>query len=129
VAGKSAGALLSPKVLALSQGVLKTMFLDKIKVFAVLVFGLLLGGVGAGFISLPGNSGEATVQGAQVAPRPVQPEEPIDGGLLLNQQIQQELRLSKTQIDKLLAVSQAVDGKSARKNKEIEELRKQIQEL
>ena len=128
-AGKSAGALLSTHVLALSQGVLKTMFLDKIKVIAVLVFGLLLGGVGAGFIGLPGDKGNQTVWAAQPPAKSGQPDEPIDGALLLNQQIQQELRLSKNQIDKLLAVSQTVDGKNAPKRKEIEQLRKQIEEL
>ena len=41
------------------------MFLDKIKVIAVLVFGLLLGGVGAGFFGLPGSRGEQAIQAAQ----------------------------------------------------------------
>jgi RNA polymerase sigma factor (sigma-70 family) len=128
-AGKSAAALLSTHVLALSQGVLKTMFLDKTKVIAVLMFGLLLGGVGAGFVGLPGTNGDQTVHAAQPTAKPAQPDEPIDGTLLLNQQIQQELRLSKNQIDKLLAVSQKVDGKNEPNRKEIEQLRKQIEEL
>jgi len=128
-AGKSAEALLSTHVLALSQGVLKTMLLSKIKVITVLVLGVLVGGIGAGFIGLPGGNSDQAVQAAQPAAKPGQPEEPIDGALLLNQQIQKELRLSQNQIDKLQAVAKAVDNKNAPKRKEIEELRKQIEEL
>jgi RNA polymerase sigma factor (sigma-70 family) len=129
-AGESAGALLSTQVLALSQGVLKTMFLSKIKVITVLVLGVLLGGVGAGFIKLPGGAGDQAVQAAQPAPQAKpQPEEPIDGILLLNQQIQQELRLSKNQIDKLTAVAHSADQKNGPRKKEIEHLQKQIEEL
>jgi RNA polymerase sigma factor (sigma-70 family) len=126
--GKSAAPILSTQVLALSQGVLKTMFLSKIKVILVLVAGLFLGGVGAGFIGLPGKGAQAA-QAAQPVQKPAQPEEPIDGGLLLNQQIQAELRLSKNQIDKLLAVSRGVDDKTLPNRKEVGQIQQQIEAL
>jgi RNA polymerase sigma factor (sigma-70 family) len=136
-AGQSAAGLLSAQVLVLSQGVLKTMLLNKLKVISLVCLGFVFAGVGAGFgvprlkaqpaaltaqTGLPARTGESR-------PGAGDDLEPIDGSLLLNQQIQADLQLSKNQINKLQAVSQGVDSKNDAKNKEIQNIQKQIDEL
>jgi RNA polymerase sigma factor (sigma-70 family) len=134
-AGDSAAGLISAHVLALSQGVLKTMLLQKLKMISLIMLGVLLGGVGVGAIGVPGRTSGPAVQAAQPAPsgqtqntRPDEPE-PIDGGLLLDPKIQEELRLSKSQIERLKAVSRDADAKNGDKKKEIEEIQKKIADL
>jgi RNA polymerase sigma-70 factor (ECF subfamily) len=134
-AGHSAAGLISAHVLALSQGVLKTMLLQKLKMISLVVLGVLLGGVGIGVIGVPGSTVGLAVQAAQSgtsgqAPntRPDDPE-PIDGGLLLDASIQKELRLSKGQIEKLEAISREADARNGGKRKEIEAIQKKIAEL
>jgi len=136
-AGQSAAALLPAQVLALSQGVLKTMLLNKLKAISLVCLGLVLGGVGAGF-GIPGAKAQPAVPAAQSGqtaqpgqsrPAAADDQEPIDGSLLMNQQIQAELRLSKNQINKLQALSREVDGKNHVKHKEIQQLQKRIDEL
>ncbi len=62
-------------------------------------------------------------------PRPAKDHEPLDGNLLLQEQIQKELRLSKSQVARLQAISQEVDARSAPQQKEVQQLQKQIEEL
>lgn len=147
--GQSAAGLVSAQVVALSQGVMKTMFLDKLKVVSLMFLGVLLGGVGVGLVGLPS---PAAIQAAppgdpgqfvQAKAADKEEPEPLDGKLLLNVAIQKELRLSKNQIDKLRVVSQEVDKKndgkkqtiqeidkeSTARQKEIEQLQRQIAEL
>lgn len=133
-AGQSAAGLVSTTALSLSQGVLKTMFLNKLKVISFVVLGMVLGGLGAGFIGLPGypTAVRAAPPGAFVQaaePQPAKDQEPLDGNLLLQQSVQKELRLSKTQIDRLQAISQEVDARSAPQQKEVQQIQKQIEEL
>jgi RNA polymerase sigma factor (sigma-70 family) len=59
LAGQSAAGLASAEAVALSQGVLKTMFLNKLKASVVFV-GVILGGVGIGFVGLPGGTNSPT---------------------------------------------------------------------
>jgi len=134
-AGESAAGLLSAHVLALSQGVLKTMLLQKFKMISLIVLAALVGGVGVGVIGVSGRIGGPAVQAAQAAvsgqaqnTRPDDPE-PIDGGLLLDRKVQEELRLSKSQIERLSAVSREADAKNGGKKKEIEEIQKRIAAL
>ena len=61
-AGKSAVGLVSAEAVALSQGVLKTMFLSKLKVVSFAILGAVLAGLGAGLIGLPGGTGSPAVQ-------------------------------------------------------------------
>lgn len=147
-AGQSAAGLVSTNVLALSQGVMKAMFLDKLKVLALLI-ACILGGFGAGVVGVgPSPTAQAAAPsdpGQFVQAKTPQPDdpEPLDGQLLLDAKIQKELRLSKNQIDRLKAVSQQVDQNSGEKKqeikgiqkensakqKEIEQLQRQIAEL
>jgi RNA polymerase sigma factor (sigma-70 family) len=147
--GQSAAGLVSAQVVALSQGVMKTMFLDKIKVVSLMLLGVLLGGFGIGLVGLPS---PAAIQAAppsdpgqfvQAKAADKEEPEPLDGKLLLNADIQKELRLSKNQISKLQVVSQdvdkkniskkqtihAIDKESSARQKEIEQLQRQIAEL
>jgi RNA polymerase sigma factor (sigma-70 family) len=136
-AGQSAGGLLSAQVLVLSQGVLKTMLLNKLKVISLVCLGFVFAGVGVGF-GVPRLMAQPAALAATTG-QPARPGEsrrgagddlePIDGSLLLNQQIQADLQLSKNQINKLQAVSQGVDSKNDAKNKEIQNIQKQIDEL
>jgi RNA polymerase sigma factor (sigma-70 family) len=135
-AGGSAAGLVSTHTLDLSEGVAKTMFLKKLKVLSVLVLGAALGGFGT---RLFGMSDPAPAPVAHAAPpaagkppaeraQPADPE-PLDGKLLLDATIQQELRLSKNQIARLQALSRDVDVKNESKQKEIADLSAQIEEL
>jgi RNA polymerase sigma factor (sigma-70 family) len=141
IAGQSAVGVVSANVIALSQGVIKTMFLDKLKMLSVLVLGFLVGGLGAG---IAGRHLSAPVQAAPADPgflvqakaeKRAEPE-PLDGKLLLDSVVQKELRLSQSQIDRVKAISQEVDkqadGKrteSAGINKDIATRQKQIDAL
>jgi len=134
-AGESAAGLLSAHVLALSQGVLKTMLLQKFKMISLIVLAALVGGVGVGVVGVPGRISGPAVQAAQPAAsgqtqntRPDNPEA-IDGGLLLDPKIQEELHLSKSQVERLKAVSREADAKNGGKKKEIEEIQKRIAAL
>src|SRR6516162_433077 len=137
-AGQSATGLVSAEAVTLSQGVLKTMFLNKLKVISFLFLGVILGGLGAGVIGLPGSNSAPSVHaaGPDEAVQANQPRrtasddpEPLDGKLLLDERIQKELRLSKNQVSRFQAVSQDVDAKSAPKQEEIKQLQKQIEEM
>jgi RNA polymerase sigma factor (sigma-70 family) len=137
-AGQSAAGLVSAEAVTLSQGVLKTMFLKKLKVITFLFLGVILGGLGVGIIGLPGSNSQPSVHaaGPDEAVQAGQPRraasddpEPLDGKLLLDERIQKELRLSKNQVGRLQAVSQDVDAKSAPKQEEIKQLQKQIEEM
>jgi RNA polymerase sigma factor (sigma-70 family) len=64
-AGESAVGLVSAEAVALSQGVVKTMFLNKLKVsFAILA--MVLGGLGVGVIGLPGGTSPPAVHAGPV---------------------------------------------------------------
>jgi len=133
-AGQSAAGLVSAEAVALSQGVLKTMFLNKLKVISVLVLGLVIGAVGAGFIGLPGDANSQIVHAAQAgqssgAQQPGKDDEPLDGNYLLDEDIHKELRLSKNQVQQLRAIAQKVDAKNSPKQEEIAQIQKQIDEL
>jgi hypothetical protein len=136
-AGQSVAGLLSAQALALSQGALKTMLLNKLKVISLVCLGIVVGGLGAG-LGVPKLMAEPAALPAQ-AEQPDKPSEtrrppadnlePIDGSLLLNEQIQKHLQLTRNQINRLQAVSREVDGKSEAKRKEIERIQKQIEDL
>jgi RNA polymerase sigma factor (sigma-70 family) len=64
-AGGAATAAVSARVAALAEGVLKTMFLTKLKVAAVLLF--LLAAVGVGFGTFPGHAPAAPRAGTPAA--------------------------------------------------------------
>jgi hypothetical protein len=133
-ARESAAGLVSAQTLALSEGVLKTMFLSKLKVVSLIVLGVALGAFGAGIFGVPGAANQPAAQAAQTNP-PDQPKqtaadpEPLDGVLLLDEQIQQDLRLSKNQIQRITTVSSDVDNKNKDTREEIVRLQKQIDEL
>ena len=114
------------------------MFLNKLKVISFLFLGVILGGLGAGVIGLPGSNSAPSVHaaGPDEAVQANQPrrtasddQEPLDGKLLLDERIQKELRLSKNQVGRVQAVSQEVDAKSAPKQEEIKQLQKQVEEM
>jgi RNA polymerase sigma factor (sigma-70 family) len=136
-AGRSVAGLLSAQALALSQGALKTMLLNKLKVISLVCLGIVVGGVGAG-LGLPKLMAQPAAVVSQ-AGQPAQPSEakrppaddlePIDGALLLNEQIQKHLHLSQNQINRLQEVSRDVDGKTDAKRQEIERIQKRIEEL
>jgi RNA polymerase sigma factor (sigma-70 family) len=134
-AGQSAAALVSQQTLALCEGVLKTMFLSKLKVVSLVVLGIALGAFGAGIIGIPGTANQPTAQAAdaQAADKPKQGgaanPEPLNGALLLDTQLQQDLRLSKNQIQKLDGVSKDVDNNNKGTRDEIRRLEKQVEEL
>ena len=100
-AGSSAAGVVSANVVALSQGVMKTMFLDKLKVIFVMVLGVVLGGFGVGLFGMPGpNATQAAPPGNPLqfvqtkAAEGNNLREPLDGKLLLDANVQKELRLS-----------------------------------
>jgi RNA polymerase sigma factor (sigma-70 family) len=136
--GQSAAGLVSAEAVALSQGVLKTMFLNKLKVLSFVFLGVVLGSLGAGVIGLPGSAnslsvfaappGEA-IQARQSKQATSDDQEPLDGKLLLDQQVQKELHLSKNQVSRVEAVSKEVDAKNSGKQQEIQQLQKQIEEI
>jgi RNA polymerase sigma factor (sigma-70 family) len=132
-AGQSAAGLLSAEVVTLSQGVMKTMLLHKLKLISLVCLGLMLGVcAGFGVSQLRAEPAALADQGEQPVSEPkaaARDEEPIDGALLLNQQIQAALQLSKNQVNKLQAVSQSVDAKNESKQQEIQQIQKQIEEL
>jgi RNA polymerase sigma factor (sigma-70 family) len=134
--GESALGVVSAEAVALSQGVLKTMFLTRLKVFAVLLVGAVLGAAGAGTLGLPGAANAPAVQaappgqtGGQQAGPGGKNDEPLDGSLLLDEAVQTELRLSKNQVNQLQAVAGQVDEKNRPKRAAIKQLQKQIEEL
>jgi RNA polymerase sigma factor (sigma-70 family) len=135
VAGQSAAGVVSAQAIFLCQGALKTMFLKKLKVITVLVIGAMCGGLGMGMTGWPASltlpTAHAAQEGQAGAPKqaPGSDDEPIDGKLLLDNNVQKELRLSKSQVDKLLAISQGVDAKSSGTQTQIKEIQKQIDEL
>jgi hypothetical protein len=107
------------------------MFLSKLKVIGVLCLGILLGGVAVG---LPGLGDAPALQAASAPPAvppPTPPDDPdpVDGKLLLDLEVQKELRLSPNQINRFQAVSRTVDANNAAKTKEIQALTQRIEEL
>jgi RNA polymerase sigma factor (sigma-70 family) len=128
-AGQSAAGLASAEAVALSHGVMKTMFLSKLKVISILVLGLVLGAVGAGFIGLPGDANAPVVHAAQIGLAGAKEEDPLDGSYLLDEQIHKELRLSKNQVQQLRAIAEQADTKNKAKREEIAQIQKQIDEL
>jgi RNA polymerase sigma factor (sigma-70 family) len=132
-AGQSAMGVVSAEAVALSQGVLKTMFLNKLKLIGVLVLGIMLGG--AGVFGLPGGANSTAVRAAPLETLGVQSKvgtddpEPLDGSLLRSKQIQKELRLSKNQINRLQSLANNVDARNSPKREEIAQIQKQIDEL
>jgi RNA polymerase sigma factor (sigma-70 family) len=136
--GQSAVGIVSAHVIALSEGALKTMFLQKLKMISMLIVGVLLGGLGLSVAGTPGNGPFSTARAAAPV-HPVQANsakpasgddlEPLDGDLLLHSDVQKELRLNKNQVSRLQAVSENVDAKNGPVHKQIEELQKQIDEL
>jgi RNA polymerase sigma factor (sigma-70 family) len=137
-AGESAAGLVSTKTLSLSEGVLKTMFLKKLKVLSVLALGVVLGGLGTSLFGMSEPAMTPTAHAAQPTSGKPPGErvvetagdpEPLDGKLLLEPAIQEELRLSKNQIDRLQVLSLAVDARNGAKQKEIKDLERQIAEL
>jgi RNA polymerase sigma factor (sigma-70 family) len=133
VAGRAATGFISSKVLTLSQGVLKTMLFHKLKTLTVLVLGMALGAVGVGVVVVPGE-GPAVVHAAQAPAATSQrpgggADEPLDGDLLLNSQIQKELRLSANQIRRLNEAAAEADGKHQGTRGEIKRLQAQIEEM
>jgi RNA polymerase sigma factor (sigma-70 family) len=130
--GRAAAELVSANVVSLSQGVLKTMFLQKLKVVPVLVLAVALGGFGAGVLGLPGKT--ATIaRGAQVTPtargQQAEPQEPLDAGLLLSADVQKELRLSKNQVQRLRQAAADAERKNEPARKEIQQIREHIAQL
>lgn len=110
------------------------MLLNKLKVTSLVCFVLALGGVsvGIGVTRLRAEQPAAADPPARTSESnrsAASDPEPIDGALLLNQQIQAELQLSKNQVRKLEAVSRDVDAKNDAKHKEIEQVQKRIEEL
>jgi RNA polymerase sigma factor (sigma-70 family) len=146
-AGQSAAGIVSANVVALSQGVIKAMFLDKLKVLSVMILGILLCGFGVGLAGMTGPSVQAAAPAdelfVQATAEQRDEPEPLDGKLLLDPDVQKELRLSPKQIERLKAISKDVDKKAgakredmkgidkevAAKEKQIEELERQIAEL
>jgi RNA polymerase sigma factor (sigma-70 family) len=132
-AGRSVTGILSAPALALSQGALKTMLLNKLKVISLVCLGLVAGGVGAGLgvpklMAQPAQADQPSQTGEAGRPK-ADDQEPIEGALLLDEQIQKHLQLSPNQINTLQAVSRDVDGKNDAKHQEIERLQKRIEEL
>jgi len=132
--GQAATDLFSAQVVSLSQGVLKTMFLHRLKVLTVLLVGMVLGGVGVGAGILPGKSqvvaGEPPAPLAQAARLArAEPEEPLDGGMLLDEQVQKELRLSANQVRRLKEAAANSDKRNEGVRKEIQQIEKRIAQL
>jgi RNA polymerase sigma factor (sigma-70 family) len=133
-ASGQAGGLFSAQVLSLSQGVLKTMLLQRLKVVSVLLLGIALGTYGVGSLVVPAQ-GQVVLSGA---PRPVaqaahgqqaEPEEPLEASWLLNEPIQKELRLSPGQVKWLKDIAAESEQRDAGVRKQIEELQNQIAQL
>jgi RNA polymerase sigma factor (sigma-70 family) len=132
--GQAARGLVSAQAISLSQGVLKTMFLYRLKVVTVLLVGMAFGGLGVGAIAVPAQGQAVTrplvAQGARTTQgQRAEPEEPLDANLLLDEQIQKELRLSKNQIHRLKETVAETDRQNEGVRKEVKEIQKQIAEL
>jgi RNA polymerase sigma factor (sigma-70 family) len=135
-AGRSVAGLVTNDVIALSEGALKTMFLNRIKVLSVLVLGVVLGALGAAGLAGVGTAPALQAaapnhagQSDQTKQPPADAAEPLDGNLLLSKYIQKELRLSENQIKRIREISQDVDAKNSSQRDEIQQLTKQIEEL
>jgi RNA polymerase sigma factor (sigma-70 family) len=133
-AGPTAGGLLSAEVISLTQGVLKTMLMHKLKVLTVLLLGAVLGGAGLGAMIVRGQdaaNAPARTPPAVDAGRAATPalEEPLDGGLLLNSHIQGELRLSKNQIRRLEDAAAKSDDKHGGTRREIKRREQHIADI
>jgi RNA polymerase sigma factor (sigma-70 family) len=135
-AGQPVAGILSAQALGLSQGALKTMLLNKLKVISLVCLGIVAGGFGAG-LGVPRLMADPAVSPAQsdhpaqqAEPgRPPADQEPLDGALLLEQQIQKHLQLSPNQINKLQTISRDVDAKTEGKRKQIDSIQKRIEVL
>jgi len=132
--GQAAAGLVSAQVVSLSQGVIKTMFLHRLKVLTVLLLGMALGGVGAGTIVVPakGQAPADTISAptSRAAPgQRAEPEEPLEGGLLLDEQIQKELRLSQGQVKRLKQAAADADRRNEGVRNEIQQLQERIAQL
>jgi RNA polymerase sigma factor (sigma-70 family) len=135
-AGGPLAGLVSKQVIALSEGALKTMFLNRMKVLSILLLGVVLGVFGAATLAGVGISPalvaaapNAAGQSKQSTKESRDDAEPLDGMLLLNEYIQKDLRLSEKQIKRIVAISQDVDAQNSAKHEEIEQLNKRIAEL
>jgi hypothetical protein len=126
--------LVSAQVASLTQGVIKTMLLNKLKVLTVLILGVALGGFGAGVLGVPGR-GEPAARAAQSPPaqtasaQRAEPEEPLDAGLLLDAGIQKELRLSTNQVQRLREAAAEAGRKHEGTRNEVKQLQQQIERL
>jgi hypothetical protein len=133
-AGKATTGFVSAQAISLSQGVLKTMFLYRLKVLTVLLVGMAFGGLGVGAIVVPAK-GQAVARtvATQVARgtlgQRAESEEPLDANLLQDEHIQKELRLSKNQIQRLKDAAAEADRRNEGVSKEVKEIQKQIAEL
>jgi RNA polymerase sigma factor (sigma-70 family) len=134
-AGKALADFVSAPVLAISQGVMKTMLLNKMKIVPVLVLGMVIGGWTVGLVGLPGARGEPALH---AAPDPTgepssrnarSDEEPLDADLLLDQRVQKELRLSKNQVQKLHEVVKGADRKNEKNQESIRQMETTIKQL
>jgi hypothetical protein len=110
------------------------MFLYRLKVLTILLIGMTFGGVGVGAIVVPAKGEAVTKTAAAQVARAAQsqradPEEPLDGNLLLDEQIQKELRLSKNQIQRLKEAAAEADQRNEGVRKEVKDIQKQIAEL
>jgi RNA polymerase sigma factor (sigma-70 family) len=133
-AGRAAPGLFSPQVLSLSQGVLKTMFLHRLKVISVLLLGITLGAAGVGTVAGPAK-GEAAGSALPVLlaraaiGQQNESAEPLESRLLLDEGIQKELRLSSGQIKRLKDTVAAADRANEGVRQEIDQLKKRIAQL
>jgi RNA polymerase sigma factor (sigma-70 family) len=134
-AGQAVAGIVSAPVMALSQGVIKTMLLNKLRIVPVLMFGMLVGGWAVGLVGLPGAKGEPALQaapdhtGQASSGNAKAEEEPLDADLLLDERIQNELRLSKNQVQKLRDVVKQADRKNEKNQESIRQIEATIQQL
>jgi RNA polymerase sigma factor (sigma-70 family) len=131
--GETGSATVPGTIVTLSQGVLKTMFLNTWKprlavAFLFLAISAGLGYFGSAVASNP-DAGPTVVAEDQPASKGKPDREPIDPNLVLQKEIQKELRLSQNQIDKLHAAWKAGKVKAADEDKAQQDLTREIDAL
>jgi RNA polymerase sigma factor (sigma-70 family) len=120
----AAGAGAAAPVAALTEGVLKTMFLTRLKIATVLVLTLTAAAAGLYLHARPvAPPAAAAVTLNQEKPKPAT-DSVIDPGLLKSPDVQRELKLNQKQLDRLRAIRARVEKKyEAELNKAREDLK------
>lgn len=123
-------SVLSPRVAAMTDGVIKTMNYAKYKtIVAVLACGLTLG-FGVHYFGPMNVSAQDKGTKTTAAQAPAKPDiEPIDPDLVFDKEVQKKLHLSPNQVRQLVEARDKGTAATADQNKRVAEIDQQIRKL